>query len=48
MNDPDSEVSRMLSTNAVHVLKPEMGTDPRVFYVGGDLDAMDPMKGTEG
>jgi tetrathionate reductase subunit B len=48
MNDPASEVAQMLATNAVHVLKPEMGTDPRVFYVGGDLDAMDPMKGTEG
>jgi len=47
MNDPNSEVSRMLSTNAVHVLKPEMGTNPRVFYVGGDLDAMDPLKGVE-
>jgi tetrathionate reductase subunit B len=48
MGDPKSEVAQVLATNAVHVLKPEMGTDPRVFYVGGDLDAMDPMKGVEG
>ena len=47
MNDPDSEVAQVLATNPVSVLKPEMGTDPRVFYVGADLDAMDPMKGVE-
>jgi len=39
-HDPDSEISRILSTNAVQVLKGEMGTDPHVFYIGADGTAM--------
>jgi len=34
LNDPDSEVSRLLQEYPTEVLKPEMGTDPRVFYIG--------------
>ncbi|MBI2890305.1 MAG: 4Fe-4S dicluster domain-containing protein [Nitrospirae bacterium] len=44
MNDPSSEVSQILATEPVSVLKPEMGTEPRVFYVGLDLDAADALK----
>ncbi len=36
MNDPKSEVSRILSGQATQVLLPEYGTGPRVFYVGMD------------
>lgn len=45
INDPKSEVSMLLATNAVQTLKPEMGTNPRVFYIGADLEATSPMKG---
>jgi tetrathionate reductase subunit B len=42
LNDPDSEISKLLVENATQVLKPEMGTDPRVFYIAADKAAMDP------
>jgi tetrathionate reductase subunit B len=42
LNDPDSEISKLLAENATQVLKPEMGTDPRVFYIAADKAAMDP------
>lgn len=45
MNDPNSDVAKLLATEPVTALKPEMATDPHVFYIGADLDAMDPMKG---
>lgn len=34
LNDPTSEVSKLLASNPVQVRKPEMGTDPQVFYIG--------------
>ena len=36
LNDPDSTISRMVASNAVSVLRPEMGTLPNVFYIGLD------------
>ena len=36
MNDPTSEVARLISREAVQVLKPELGTEPRVFYIASD------------
>jgi len=47
INDPSSEISRVMATNAVTVLKYDLGTDPRVFYIEGDQDAMNPMKGVD-
>lgn len=34
LNDPNSEVSRLRREEPTQVLKPEMGTEPRVFYIG--------------
>ena len=34
LNDPNSEINQLLKEHATQVLKPEMGTDPRVFYIG--------------
>ncbi len=34
LNDPDSEVSRLLSKHAAQVLNPEFGTHPKVYYIG--------------
>ncbi|MBI5182909.1 MAG: 4Fe-4S dicluster domain-containing protein [Nitrospinae bacterium] len=48
INDPNSEISQLIATNPVQVLKPEMATEPRVYYIGLDLDVMDPMKGWKG
>jgi tetrathionate reductase subunit B len=36
LNDPMSEVSQLVGKNQVQVRKPEMGTDPQVFYIGLD------------
>lgn len=34
--DPNSTVSKLLAANEAKVLKPEMGTQPKVFYLGLD------------
>jgi tetrathionate reductase subunit B len=36
VNDPDSEVSRLIAENPVTVLRPEQGTEPNVYYIGAD------------
>ena len=36
LNDPLSEVSQLVGKYPVQVRKPEMGTDPQVFYIGFD------------
>ena len=36
INDPDSEVSKLIAQNPVTVLRPEQGTEPNVFYIGAD------------
>jgi len=33
LNDSQSEVSKLLARKAVQVLKPELNTDPYVFYI---------------
>lgn len=36
LNDPTSDVSRLLAKHPVQTLKPEQGTDPMFFYIGLD------------
>jgi len=36
LNDPDSEVSKVIRTNATTVLRPDMGTGPMVYYIDAD------------
>lgn len=40
LKDPDSEVSRLLATNPVQVLKPEKDTRPQVYYIASDMKVM--------
>jgi len=35
MNDPQSEISRILASEEVSVRKPEQGTEPKLFYIEG-------------
>jgi len=48
MLDPKSEIAQLLATLPTQVIKPDLGTFPQVFYIEGDLDAMNPMKGWKG
>ena len=34
LNDPDSDVSRLIRSQSVKRLREELGTEPKVFYVG--------------
>ncbi len=36
LNDPNSEVSKLIAANPVTVLRPEEGTHPNIFYIGAD------------
>ena len=36
VSDPDSEIARLLDTNPTTVLRPGMGTEPNVYYIGAD------------
>ena len=42
MDDPASEISRVLAKNDLTVRKPEQGTAPKLFYVQGNDVAMHP------
>ncbi len=42
MDDPRSEISRVLAKNDVTVRKPEQGTAPKLFYINGSDVAMHP------
>jgi len=41
LNDPKSELARLMATHPVQVLKPEMATKPQVFYIDADLEVME-------
>lgn len=36
LNDPNSEISKVVNANRVTVLRPEMGTQPNVYYIDAD------------
>ena len=42
LDDPGSEISRLLAEHKVTVRKPEQGTAPKLFYVGGEDAALHP------
>ncbi|HIE07533.1 MAG TPA: 4Fe-4S dicluster domain-containing protein [Desulfarculaceae bacterium] len=41
LNDPKSEVAKLVATKPVVTLKPEMGTGPRVYYISLDNATME-------
>jgi Fe-S-cluster-containing dehydrogenase component/formate-dependent nitrite reductase membrane component NrfD len=42
INDPNTEISHLLSTQDVTVRKPEQGTAPKVFYIDGNDISLHP------
>ncbi|MCK4773559.1 MAG: 4Fe-4S ferredoxin, partial [Candidatus Krumholzibacteria bacterium] len=34
LNDPDSDVSKLISSNPVKRLREDLGTQPKVYYIG--------------
>lgn len=42
MDDPDSEISRLLGRHDVSVRKPEQGTVPKLFYIDADESTLTP------
>jgi tetrathionate reductase subunit B len=45
LNNPDEEVTKLVSKLPFHTLKPEMATFPQIYYIAADSDAMDPFAG---
>ena len=45
LNDPNSEVSRLIATSNAQPLLPHMGTEPRVYYIDIDPGAYRPVQG---
>ena len=42
MDNPNTEISMLLSREQVMVRKPEKGTKPNLFYIDGDYQSLDP------
>jgi Fe-S-cluster-containing dehydrogenase component/formate-dependent nitrite reductase membrane component NrfD len=42
LDDPHTEIARLVAREQVEVRKPEQGTRPKVFYVGADSSALTP------
>jgi Fe-S-cluster-containing dehydrogenase component/formate-dependent nitrite reductase membrane component NrfD len=43
VDDPSSQVSRLLAREQVSVRKPEQGTNPKVFYIDGEAASLNPL-----
>ncbi len=48
MDDPVSEISRLLARETVSVRKAEKGTNPKLFYIDGDKASLDPGEANPG
>ena len=44
IDDPDSEVSRLIDTEATHVRAPEQHTKPKLFYIGAQEASINPLQ----
>jgi len=47
LNDPSSEVVRLIQKHSINVLRPDMGTKPQTYYIGLDGSIADPIESYE-
>ncbi len=43
LDDPESEVSRLIDTQPTQIRAPEQGTSPKLFYIGATSASIDPL-----
>ena len=48
MDNPETEISKLLARETVSVRKPEKGTKPKLFYIDGDKASLDPTDANPG
>ncbi|MEP7148635.1 MAG: NrfD/PsrC family molybdoenzyme membrane anchor subunit [Acidobacteriota bacterium] len=48
MDNPETEISKLLARETVSVRKPEKGTKPKLFYIDGDKASLDPSEANPG
>src|SRR5262245_43082166 len=48
LDDPGSEIARLVAAQQVQVRKPEQGTQPKLFYLGAEEAALTPAMQTHG
>ena len=48
LDDPGSEIARLVASQQVQVRKPEQGTQPKLFYLGAEEAALTPAMQTQG
>jgi Fe-S-cluster-containing dehydrogenase component/formate-dependent nitrite reductase membrane component NrfD len=48
MDNPETEISRLLARETVSVRKAEKGTNPKLFYIDGDKASLDPNEANPG
>ncbi|ASQ89580.1 4Fe-4S ferredoxin [Prosthecochloris sp. GSB1] len=48
LDDPESEIAKLVATQQTMVRKPEKGTSPNLFYINGDGASLDPMQSGAG
>ncbi|MEP6703929.1 MAG: NrfD/PsrC family molybdoenzyme membrane anchor subunit [Acidobacteriota bacterium] len=48
MDNPETEISKLLAREVVTVRKPEKGTNPKLFYIDGDKASLDPTAANPG
>ena len=48
MDNPETEISKLLARETVSVRKPEKGTRPKLFYIDGDKASLNPTEANPG
>lgn len=47
LNDPESQIAKLIANSPVARIKPDMGTNPQVYYIGLDEEAVEKVEREE-